>query len=174
MRGRLQASGLLLLLLASGAAFAEHRSFEANRNLSVGMIDPAKVALEPTPIRPEWIIEGSPRTLAAEIAHTDDGTTRVYVWQTTASRFHWNYEFDEVVQVLDGEVFVSDQTHPERRLGPGDIAFFPFGAQTVWRVPDHLRKIATIRRAPPSPIADLLRWVRTAKHWLKPEPAFAG
>ena len=174
MRGRLQASGLLLLLLAGGAALSEHRSFEARRDLSVGIIDPAKVALAPTPIRPEWIIEGRPRTLAAEIARTDDGTTRVYVWQTSAARFHWNYEFDEVVQVLDGEVFVSDQTHTERRLGPGDIAFFPVAARTLWRVPDHLRKIATIRRGPPSPSADVLRWIRIAKHWLRPEPAFAG
>ena len=174
MRGRLQASGLVLLTLAGGAALAEHRTFEANRDLSVGVIDPAKVALVPTPIRPNWIIEGQPRTLAAEIAHTDDGTTRVYVWQTSAGRFHWNYDFDEVVQIVDGEVFVSDQTHPERRLGPGDVAFFPIGARTLWRVPDHLRKIATIRRGPPSPIADVLRWIRAAKHKLSPEPAFAG
>ena len=164
----------MLLLVAAGAAIAEHRSFEASRDLAFGVIDPAKVALTPSPIRPEWIIEGAPRTQAAEIAHTQDGTTRVYVWQTSAARFHWDYDFDEVVHILDGEVFISDGTHAERRLGPGDIAFFPEGARTLWRVPDHLRKIATIRRAPPGPIGDLLRWIRAAKHWMRPEPAFAG
>ena len=164
----------MLCLVAGTAAVAEHRSFEAGRDLSVGIVDPGHVALAPAPIRPEWIIEGRPQTLAAEIAHTDDGTTRVFVWQTSAARFHWNYEFDEVVQVLDGEVFVADATHAERRLGPGDVAFFPVGAHTLWRVPDHLRKIATIRRGPPSPIADVMRWLRTAKQWVRPTAAFAG
>ena len=167
-------SALALCLVAGAAAVAEHRSFEASRDLSVGIADPAKTALTPAPIRPDWIIEGQPRTLAAEVAHTDDGTTRVFVWQTSAARFHWNYEFDEVVQVLDGEVFIADSTHAERRLGPGDIAFFPVGARTLWRVPDHLRKIATIRRGPPSPIADVLRWLRIAKQWVRPSAAFAG
>ena len=154
---------------------AEHNGHEAARDRSIGVIDPAKAVLVPSPIPAEWVVEGKPRTFAAEIAHTDDGMTRVFVWQTSAARFHWNYDVDEVIQVVDGEVFIADETHGERRLGPGDVAFFPKGARTLWRVPDHLRKIATIRREPPSPIADVMRWLRAAKQWGRPTPvAFAG
>ena len=163
-----------LCLLVGAAAVAEHRRFDAGRQTAMGVVDPAKVALGPAPIRPDWIIEGHPRTLAGEIAHTDDGTTHVYVWQTSAARFHWNYDSDEIVQILDGEVFVADETHAERRLGPGDVAFFPAGAKTLWRVPDHLRKIATLKRPLPSPVADVMRWLRAAKAWVRPTLAFAG
>ena len=170
----IRTSALALCLAAGAAAVAEHRSFEAGRQTSIGIIDPAKVTLTAAPIRPDWIIAGAPVTQAAEVAHTDDETTRVFVWQTSAARFHWNYEFDEVIQILDGEVFIADATHAERRLGPGDVAFFPNGARTVWRVPDHVRKLATIRRGPPAPFADALRWLRDVKHWLRPTSGFAA
>ncbi len=172
---RVLSLGLVAIAVLAGAAgVAEHRGFVAGRQVAMGVVDPAKVKLGPVPIRPDWIIEGTPRTLAAEIAHTDDGTTRVYVWQTTAARFHWNYDADEIVQILDGEVFVADMTHGERRLGPGDVAFFPAGAETLWRVPDHLRKIATLRSPVPGPFADMIRWLRAAKHWGRPTAAFAA
>ena len=76
--------------------------------------------------------------------------------------------------MLDGEVFIADETHAERRLGPGDVAFFPMGARTLWRVPDHVRKLATIRRGPPSPFADALRWMRVVKRWVRPTGGFAA
>lgn len=166
------AIGLFALFVAGG--YAEHRHFASTMQTTMGVVDPDKVTLIPAPIPEGWVLEGDPKTMAGEIAHTDDGTTRVFVWQTTAGRFHWFYKSDEVVQILDGEVFIADGARAERRLGPGDVAFFPVGARTTWRVPDHLRKIATLKRPLPGPIASVVRWLRAAKRWVKPEAAFAA
>ena len=167
--------GFGLLALAVVGAIAEQRHFDALAQTAMGVTDPSKVLMRPAPITPDWVIEGDPTTLAAEIAHTDDGSTKTYVWSTTKSRFHWFYESDEIVTVLDGEVFVDDGINGERRLGPGDVAFFPTGAKTTWRVPDHLRKVATLKRPLPSPFASVLRWLKEVKQMIKPSSsAFAS
>jgi uncharacterized cupin superfamily protein len=156
------------------AAHVEARHFDAGRQTAMALVDPASVVMRPAPIPADWILEGRPVTMAAEIAHTDDATTQVFVWQTTATRFHWNYTADEIVQIVDGDVYIADGAHDERHLGPGDVAFFPNGAHTTWRVPDHLRKIATLKRPLPSLVASAMRWMRAAKRWAQPEPAFAA
>ena len=167
--------GFGLLALAVVGAVAEQRHFDAHTQTAMGVTDPAKAVMLPAPITPGWVIEGTPTTLAAEIAHTDDGSTKTYIWSTTKSRFHWFYDSDEIVTVLDGEVFVDDGINGERRLGPGDVAFFPTGAKTTWRVPDHLRKVATLKRPLPSPMANVVRWLKAVKHALKPSTsAFAA
>jgi uncharacterized cupin superfamily protein len=133
----------------------------------------ADVALAPTPIDPAWMLDGSPLTEAAEIARTRDGTTCVYLWQTTRATYRWEHESDETVYVLDGEAFVRDERArdetghdamgPERRLGPADVAFFPAGARTIWRVPERLRKVSTLTRPLPGPAAGAMRWLRAGK-----------
>lgn len=171
-RGKFFGFGFLTLLLIGG--YAEHRVFTAGATTNMGAIDPTQVALQPAPIRREWIIEGQPKTEATEIAKTSDASTQVFVWATTKARFHWNYDYDEVVTILDGEVFITDASGKERHLRAGDVAFFPVGARTTWNVPDHLRKIAVLKKPLPSPVASLMRWMRTAKAMIKPAPAFAA
>lgn len=163
-----------LLAVAAFAGAADLRRHAAAAQTGMAMIDPATVTLAPAPIPTSWVLEGHPRTEAAEIAHSDDGTTKVYVWQTSAARFDWYYESDEIVSVLDGEVFVDDHVHGTRRLGPGDVAFFPAGASTTWRVPDHLRKIATLKRPMPGPLVAAQRWLRAIRDMVKPTSAFAA
>lgn len=166
------AAGLVVVgTLAAGAELRQHAD---RAQIAMAAVDPATVRLAPAPIDPTWIRDGHPRTEAAEIAHTDDGTTKVYVWQTSAGRFDWFYDSDEVVTVIDGEVFVDDHVHGARRLGPGDVAFFPAGARTTWCVPDHLRKIATLKRPAPGLVSAAQRWLRAMKDLIKPSPAFAG
>ncbi len=164
--------GAMALVALGGAALAL-----PNRNQSataITAVDPGAVRFRPAPIREDWLIGGHPTAMAAEVAHTADDSTHVYIWKTTAGRFHWYYQADELVTVLDGDVFISEGTGPERHLGPGAIAFFPAGAATIWRVPDHLRKVATLRRPLPGPIARVVAAIRTVKHWLHPaNPAFA-
>jgi hypothetical protein len=49
----------------------------------------------------------------------------------------------------------------ERRLGPGDMAFFPAGSSSVWRVPAAVRKFAVCRRALPAPLTLAFRvWIK--------------
>ena len=165
------ASLLAVATLVGGADMHRHA---AEAQTAMALVDPATVKLGPAPINPAWVLEGHPRTEAAEIAHTDDGTTSVYVWQTSAARFDWFYDSDEIVTVIDGEVFVDDHVHGARRLGPGDVAFFPAGARTTWRVPDHLRKIATLKRPVPVLVSAVRRWFRAVKDMIKPSQAFAA
>ena len=172
-RMRLLWLGPLALVAFGGAALAMQD--HGGPSVAMTAVDPGAVTFAPSPIRKEWIIEGHPSTMAAEVAHTADESTHVYIWKTTAARFHWNYEADELITVLDGDVFISDNTGPERHLKAGDVAFFPAGAATIWRVPNHLRKVATLRRPLPGPIAGVVAAMRGVKHWLHPtSTAFAA
>ncbi len=47
--------------------------------------------------------------------------------------------------VVSGEAIMTNEKGEERRLGPGDIGFFPAGTTCTWWVPDHIRKIAVVK-----------------------------
>jgi uncharacterized protein len=126
-------------------------------SMSIVIADPASVALEPAPIVPGWIIEGDPQARAKELARSDDGTSVVVAWSCTAGRFHWHYSVDETVHVISGEVFITNDDGHERRLGPGDMAFFPAGSSSLWRVPCSVRKLAVCRHSLPQPLGLALR-----------------
>jgi hypothetical protein len=73
----------------------------------------------------------------------------VIAWSCTKGSFRWQYHVDEMVHILSGEVFVTDETGSERRLGPGDTAFFPAASAAVWRVTQDVRKVAVCHVAMP-------------------------
>ena len=54
-------------------------------------------------------------------------------------------------------MFVTDESGVERRLGPGDMAFFPAGSRSLWRVPVAVRKLAVCRHALPKPLGFAVR-----------------
>jgi uncharacterized protein len=103
---------------------------------------PADVELVPDPIRPNWIIEGKPEARSLRLAESADSTSSVMAWSCTAGRFRWCYAVDETVHIISGEVFVTDESGATRRLGPGDMAFFPAGSRSTWTVPNEVRKLA--------------------------------
>jgi uncharacterized cupin superfamily protein len=119
---------------------------------SIVIADPSTVALSPAPIEPGWIVEGRPEARAKELARSGDGTSVVVAWSCTAGRFRWHYSVDETVHIISGEVFVTKEDGVERRLGPGDMAFFPAGSSSMWRVPTEVRKLAVCRHALPQPL----------------------
>jgi len=118
---------------------------------------PAEVELEADPIRSDWVIEGAPQVRSKYLARSADGASSVMVWSCTAGRFIWCYKVDEMLHVLSGEVSVTDERGAVRRLGPGDMAFFPAGARSVWHVPHEVRKLAMCRHNMPRPCGMLLR-----------------
>ena len=124
---------------------------------SVIFAAPADVELAPDPIRPHWIIEGTPQARSKRLAESADGTAMIMAWSCTAGRFNWNYAVDETVHVISGEVFVTDDKGVVRRLGPGDLAFFPAGSRSTWHVPQAVRKLAVCRHSMPRPFGYLLR-----------------
>jgi hypothetical protein len=111
--------------------------------------NPATVELAASPFPAEWVLDGTPRARATAIAHSRDGAMTVIAWSCTKGSFRWQYHVDEMVHILSGEVFVTDETGGERRLGPGDTAFFPAASSAVWRVTQDVRKVAVCHVAMP-------------------------
>ena len=118
---------------------------------------PAEVELAPMPIPADWIIDGNPQARSKQLVVSADGASMVMAWSCTAGRFTWNYAVDETLHIISGEVFVTDEKGDVRRLGVGDMVFFPAGSRSTWYIPDHLRKLAFCRQAMPRPAGTLLR-----------------
>ncbi len=119
--------------------------------------DPRAIALTDAPINPAWVRAGAPRARLGEIARSADGTCAIVVWDCTAGVFEWRFGVDETVQIIDGAVTVADATGRERALRPGDVAFFPAGSASLWRVETYVRKVAVCRHAMPAPLGFVLR-----------------
>ena len=115
------------------------------------------VVLNDAPINPGWIKAGSPRARMGEIARSGDGTAVNVIWDCTAGLFEWRFGVDETVHIIEGEVTVADVNGVERTLRPGDVAFFPVGSVTLWRVDSYVRKLAVCRHAMPLPLGFALR-----------------
>jgi uncharacterized cupin superfamily protein len=113
--------------------------------------------LDAAPIVPSWILSGAPEARNKLLANSEDRTTYIMAWECTPGRFDWHYTEDETLVIVSGEVFISNQAGQERRLGPGDMAFFPAGSSCTWRITEKVRKVAVVRSALPMPFALCLR-----------------
>ena len=111
---------------------------------------PSTTDLRPTPISVDWVLEGAPETRSQELARSHDRTSYVMVWDCTAGCFKWHYNKDETLVVLSGEAFIT-KGGEERRIGPGDVVFFPAGSSSTWRVPKYIKKVAFLRHTMPRP-----------------------
>ncbi len=122
------------------------------------------VDLADAPIRPAWVIAGEPRARAAALSATPGDGMWVNVWECTAGSFRWEYQQDEVIQILAGRARV---TRPDGRhvdLGPGDTANFVAGDLAYWNVPDYVRKVAVGVRFASLPARLSCRLRRRATH----------
>jgi uncharacterized cupin superfamily protein len=136
---------------------AVHMLGEKAVSRSIAFADPATVELVSNPIPPSWILDGAPQARSKQLAESADGTSMIMAWSCTAGSFTWNYAGDETVHIISGEVFVTDGDGAVRRLGPGDMAFFPAGSRSTWRIPQEVRKLAVCRHGMPRPFGTLLR-----------------
>jgi uncharacterized cupin superfamily protein len=119
----------------------------------------ATADLAPTPVSPDWVLHGTPKTRSTELARSHDRTAHSMVWECTAGRFNWHYNKDETLVVISGEAFITNEQGDERRLGPGDIVFFPAGSSSTWRVPNYVKKVAFLRHTMPRPLGlGVLGW----------------
>lgn len=130
---------------------------------SIVVIPAGTSSLQPAPIPSAWVLKGTPETMNKELARSADRTAIVYDWSCTAGEFIWHYAEDEILVVVSGETFVTDEHGAEHRLGPGDMAFFPAGSSSNWRVTGHVRKFAMVRSTVPRPLVFLLRVFRRLK-----------
>jgi uncharacterized cupin superfamily protein len=122
-----------------------------------------QLALNPSPIYPEWVIEGNPIARNKVLSSSADGTASTLIWDCTAGRFNWFYDVDETIYVIEGGVVIRDAGGAARRLSAGDTIFFPAGARAEWHVEDYIRKIAFCRAPLPRPIVFARRGYRFLK-----------
>lgn len=101
------------------------------------------------PINPEWILEGHPKAFGQVFVQSADKLISSGVWECSTGRFRWDFGWDEFVSIVSGEVEITESGGRCYRLRPGDIAHFPLGLQTQWRVLQPVRKVFTIRTAVP-------------------------
>lgn len=126
------------------------------------------VDLKSAPINPEWVKGGKPTARNAELSRSRDGTACTLIWDCTPGKFEWHYDTDETIHILEGSVVLEDGTAPARRLGPGDVVFFPAGAVVRWEVETHVRKLAFFRRPLPAPLALVMRALRKVRKMMRP------
>src|SRR5579862_4871904 len=105
----------------------------------------------------EWLLSGDPRTRSKLLGRTPDRLAYAMLWECGAVSYKWNYSRDEAYIVLSGEGFMTDDKGIEHRYGAGDVAFFPAGTKSVWRQPDHFRKIAVLKDPAPGGLVVLLK-----------------
>jgi uncharacterized cupin superfamily protein len=110
-------------------------------------VSPATVPLDPSGMPSDWILSGTPQTRSKNIVRSHDWTSNLVAWDCTAGRFKWHYTQDETIMVVSGEAIMINEKGEERRLGPGDIGFFPAGTSCTWWVPDHIRKVAVVKES---------------------------
>ena len=124
---------------------------------------PADIELAPAPIPAHWITEGTPVAKSKRLGTSADGTSSVMAWSCTPGRFTWRYAVDEVLHIIAGEIVVTDENGQSRRLGPGDMVFFPAGSVSDWHVIKDVRKLAVCRQSMPRPFGFALRaWNKLA------------
>lgn len=102
------------------------------------------VALADDPIRPAWILDGTPVTRSGQWSASGDGNVTFHIWDCTAGRFRWHFHADEIVYILEGSVTVTTDDGHTITLSPGDAATFPAGSSNVWTVPTYVRKYAVL------------------------------
>jgi uncharacterized cupin superfamily protein len=99
------------------------------------------------PISPEHILAGAPHTRAWDLHSSREGGVSMNYWDCTAGHFTWHYPGDEFVQILEGEVHITDAQGVTRTLRAGDTDVFRAGETLTWHVPRYVRKLAFHRSA---------------------------
>jgi len=106
----------------------------------------AATELYPAPITPGWILSGTPQAQNKMLASSQDRSSYIMVWECTPGRFNWHYSEGETVVIISGEVFITTEKGEERRLGQGDMGFFPAGSSCTWCINDRIKKVAILRK----------------------------
>jgi uncharacterized protein len=107
------------------------------------------VKLTPRPIEPSWIIEGNPTAQRCVLSESADGLALTMVWECSAGKFNWYYDFDETVLILEGSIVLESDGTPPTRYAAGEVIFFRNGAHARWHVEDRVRKLAFCRKTQP-------------------------
>jgi uncharacterized protein len=124
---------------------------------SIVITSAESATLQPAPITPAWVMDGVPDACNTLLAVSQDRTARLVAWECTPGLFNWHYTEDETVYIISGEVFITTKDGSVRRLGKGDVAFFPARSSCTWHVTETVRKVAFLRKDMPPLLGLCLR-----------------
>ncbi len=87
-------------------------------------------------------LEGDPRGKVHWLRQTDSpgAPLLVGIFVGEPSAFRYRHEMNETIHVLEGEVEIEIEGRVVP-LGPGSIASFPMGTESVWRIKAPLREL---------------------------------
>jgi uncharacterized protein len=138
---------------ARATIFFSKRNSENVMSKSIVIANVAATELQPAPITRGWILSGAPDACNRMLASSRDKLAHTMVWECTPGIFNWHYDEAETAVILSGEVFLTYENGRERRLGPGDMVFFPAGSSCHWRITSKVRKVAVLHKILPFPLA---------------------
>lgn len=101
----------------------------------------AELELEPLPLDPDQIVEGSPATFGVTLFERDG--VECGVWEITPG-VAADVEEQEVFLVVSGSATIEVEGGPTLEVGPGAIGALRRGDRTTWRVHETLRKLYVI------------------------------
>lgn len=114
----------------------------AATNITAAILKPGEVELTPWPLK--HVLEGKPEASYCVIGHSEDGRSYSGVWECTPGKFRVNYEWEETIYVLDGNVTIEEENGDVREFKSGDIVHFPKGLRCIWTVHKTIRKTYTL------------------------------
>ena len=121
----------------------------------------ASAEMESSSIPSAWLLSGDARTRSKLLGKTEDKLAFVMLWECGPANFKWHYGKDEFLIILSGDAYLQEESGRERHYGPSDVAFFPAGSTATWRIPDHVRKVAILKRQVSQPLAFACRaWMK--------------
>ncbi|HLW91984.1 MAG TPA: cupin domain-containing protein [Roseiarcus sp.] len=146
------------------------------RGPSVAYSSTSSTAVEfaPSPINWDWVLEGAPKARSVILSRSQDQTACTIMWDCTAGKFRWIYDFDETIHFLEGSVLIDDGGSAPRLLGPGDVVFFPAGSSAIWSIENYVRKLAFCRKALPAPVGAAFKTLRLFRNAIRGASAGAS
>ena len=115
----------------------------------------------------DWVVEGAPVARKCILSTSHDGDASTVLWDCTEGAFNWYFGYDETVHIVEGEVEITDAQGFHQVLRANDVAFFPAGSNSFWRVKGYVRKVAFCRTIMPAKVSAAIRFLRALKAKLK-------
>ncbi|WP_409192464.1 cupin domain-containing protein [Bradyrhizobium sp. RDM4] len=131
------------------------------------------VDLKSSPIDGSQIIEGNPEAREHVLSTSLCGTAKTMIWSCTEGKFHWYYELEETIIILEGSIVIETDGMPLKRYGVGDVISFRKGAHAKWHVEGYVKKIAFLRQTTPVGFGFAIRAVNRIERFLRPGPRSA-
>jgi uncharacterized cupin superfamily protein len=95
--------------------------------------------LDPAPIPPQDIIEGSPKAAVSVLWSNEERTLFNGIWHCTPGVFYLDHA-DETVALIEGRATVTLANGKSVELRAGDVGFVPAGRRVKWEVHETVKK----------------------------------